>query len=165
MRCGGKAQAALQHAGVPFKVHPKGQRRYSFVISNNQFNISIAGESELNAPSVYMQISSELLTLCGYQNSLAMARDLVSHILSCADTGKISRIDLCCDFTTNLDWSAMDLRAWVCRSLKRSEYREANIFTGYVFGLGGDVLAKQLAQSNTLGLFFVSIFSCFYCVL
>lgn len=141
-RCIERQQPAVQLAGITFKVHAKGQGIYPFVISNKHFSIRIAGEAGSNAPPVYMQISSELLTKFGYGNSLDMSRTFAKHLVSNASTGTISRVDLCCDFTTTLDWLELDPLAWLCRSRKRSEYRDANHLTGYVFGVGGDVLAR-----------------------
>lgn len=143
---------ALHLAGIEFIVKPKGQSIYPFVLFNNHFVIRVAGEASSNAPPVYMQISSELLTMYGYDEALEMSRKIAGQIVADCNQGTISRVDLCCDFTTDLDWLSVDPIAWVCRSNKRSEYREANELTGYVFGKSGDVLARLYDKTREIEL-------------
>ncbi|SDB37890.1 hypothetical protein SAMN02927930_01458 [Pseudidiomarina indica] len=151
-RCGEERQPTLQLAGVSFKVHAKGRHVYPFVISNKHFSVCIAGNSGFKAPPAYIEISSELLTKYGYENCLDMARKLAKQLFKECDGGSISRFDLCCDFITELDWLSVDPLAWVCRSKKRSEYRESNILTGYVFGAGGDIVGRLYDKTHEIKL-------------
>lgn len=151
-RCAEERQPTLQLAGVPFKVHAKGRHVYPFVISNKHFSVCIAGNSGFKAPPAYIEISSELLTKYGYENCLNMARTLAEHVFTNCDGGTVSRFDLCCDFVTDLDWLSVDPLSWICRSNKRSEYRESNILTGYVFGAGGAIVGRLYDKTHEIEL-------------
>lgn len=151
-RCRDGVQPALQLAGVNFKVHAKGRNVYPFVISNKHFTVSIASNSGFKAPPAYIEISSELLTKHGYENCLRLARTLTEHLFESCDSGSVSRFDLCCDFITEIDWLAIDSQSWVCRSTKRSEYRESDKLTGYVFGSGGDIVGRLYDKTHEIEL-------------
>lgn len=148
--CRDRRSPALQLAGIPFRVLPQGKRIYPYVLINKHFSISVAGEVGLKAPPVYIEISSELLTRYGYQESLATARKLAHCLMKDADGGAISRIDLCTDFTTSLGLLTLESTQWVCRSKKRSTYHEANELTGYVFGAGGNISARLYNKSHEI---------------
>lgn len=146
----GKALAALRLAGVPFKVHAKGQSMHPFVISNHHFRIRIAGVQTGKVPPLYIEISSELLSCCGYESSLQAARELAEEILKDADSGSISRIDLCVDFTSPIDWQSIDGKRWRCRSNHRALYLEAEKLLGNVFGQSGDVSARLYDKTKEI---------------
>lgn len=145
-----RTSPALHLADIEFIVKPKGQGIYPFVLFNKHFSIRVAGELGSKAPPVYMQISSELLTMHGYESALQLAREIAGQIVSECTRGAVSRLDLCCDFVTDFDWLSVDPNAWICRSNKRSEYREANALTGYVFGKSGDVLARLYDKTREI---------------
>lgn len=146
----GKAFAALRLAGIPFKVHAKGQSMHPFVISNHHFRMRIAGAQAGNVPPLYIEISSELLSCCGYESSLQAARELAEEVLKDADSGSISRIDLCVDFTSPIDWQSIDSKRWRCRSNHRTLYLESDQLLGNVFGQSGDVSARLYDKTKEI---------------
>lgn len=146
--CRDRRSPALQLAGIPFRVLPQGKRIYPYVLINNHFSISVAGDVGLKAPPVYIEVSSELLTLYGYDYALNLSRKLAKYLLANADSGVISRIDLCTDFTTEQNMLSLESTQWACRSKKRSTYHEADTLTGYVFGAGGDISARVYDKTH-----------------
>ncbi|WP_417680908.1 hypothetical protein [Pseudidiomarina aquimaris] len=146
----GKAFAALGLAGIPFKVHAKGQNMHPFVISNHHFRMRIAGAQAGKVPPLYVEISSELLSCCGYESSVQAAREFAGAILNDADSGSISRIDLCVDFTSSLDWQSVDGNRWRCRSNRRSLYFESEQLLGDAFGKSGDVSARLYDKTKEI---------------
>lgn len=149
-RRSGKAVAALRLANLPFKVHAKGQGLHLFVVSNAHFRLRIAGENAGKAPPLFVEISSELLSRCGYESSLQAARDVADALLTDADNGSISRIDLCVDFTSTIDWQAIDAKRWRCRSNRRAFYLESEQLLGNVFGQSGDVSARLYDKTKEI---------------
>ncbi|WP_258808452.1 hypothetical protein [Pseudidiomarina sp. CB1] len=146
----GKAFAALGLAGIPFKVHAKGQNMHPFVISNHHFRMRIAGSQAGKVPPLYVEISSELLSCCGYESSVQAAREFAEAILNDADSGSISRIDLCVDFTSSIDWQSVDAKRWRCRSNHRALYLESEQLLGNVFGQSGDVSARLYDKTKEI---------------
>ncbi|WP_417664781.1 hypothetical protein [Pseudidiomarina donghaiensis] len=146
----GKAFAALGLAGIPFKVHAKGQNMHPFVISNHHFRMRIAGAQAGKVPPLYIEISSELLSCCGYESSVQAAREFAELILNDADSGSISRIDLCVDFTSPIDWQSIDAKRWRCRSNHRALYLESEQLLGNVFGQSGDVSARLYDKTKEI---------------
>lgn len=145
-----KAQAVLLLADVVFTVHAKGRGLHTFVISNKQFQMRIAGKNGRNIPQLYMQISSELLTLHGYEDSLDIANRFAQLLFEQIPKTLISRADLCTDFITLLDWQSIDPARWICRSQRRSEYHENNQLLGFVFGQGGDLVARLYDKTKEI---------------
>lgn len=146
----GKAFAALGLAGIPFKVHAKGQTMHPFVISNHHFRMRIAGSQAGKVPPLYVEISSELLSCCGYEFSVQAAREFAETVLNDADPGSISRIDLCVDFTSSIDWQSVDAKRWRCRSNHRALYLESEQLLGNVFGQSGDVSARLYDKTKEI---------------
>ncbi|RUO39243.1 hypothetical protein CWE22_10860 [Pseudidiomarina aestuarii] len=149
-RCRGKAAAALHLADIPFRVMPKGQGLHRYVIMNRHLRIRIAGERSGKAPTLYMEISSEFLSIYGYQNALQMTNAVADHLVSSSNGGSLSRLDLCVDFTTNIDWRLIDPARWVCRSTHRAEYRESDEITGFVFGQSGSVMSRLYDKTREI---------------
>lgn len=146
----GKEFAALRLAEIPFKVHDKGQGNHSYVISNEHFRMRIAGVVGGKAPPLYVEISSELLSCCGYESSVQAAREFAEVILKDADSGSISRVDLCVDFTSPRDWQSIDAKRWRCRSNKRALYFESGQLLGNVFGQSGDISARLYDKTKEI---------------
>lgn len=145
-----KAQAVLVLADIPFTVHPKGRGLHTYVISNKHFQFRIAGKLAKNIPQLYVQVSSELLTLHGYEDSLDIARGFAQLLFDEHPKLLISRVDLCTDFITDLDWQSIDAMRWTCRSNNRSEYHQNNQLRGFVFGQGGEVVGRLYDKTKEI---------------
>lgn len=89
-----------------------------------------------------VQIQSEILTKFGPESAMTKARDLISEIASVSDGPRISRIDICVDFSTGFDMESISRHEWVTRAKRISQYVEGNAFTGWSIGLKGTVAAR-----------------------
>jgi hypothetical protein len=62
----------------------------------------------------------------------------------------LSRLDICVDFTTDVDLGAVPFHAWVARPKESASYYSTAEFTGHAFGLGGDLSARLYDKSREI---------------
>jgi hypothetical protein len=91
---------------------------------------------------LYIQISSELLTGSALPRVILNLNNLVHTIGKDYGTASVSRVDICTDFTTDVDLASLPQSAWVSRSDKFNAYYERNQLTGYVFGEGSPISCR-----------------------
>lgn len=137
-----KASASLDLNDHRFEVRDRGKGRFPFVLVDNWFHLQIAGEKAHKLPLAYVQLSSELVTRAGWENALANLSATVQGLDGVTGPPSISRVDICTDFTTQADFEAFPLNAWVARAKQLGCYYSANRLTGYSFGLGGDMSVR-----------------------
>jgi len=63
---------------------------------------------------------------------------------------KVSRIDLCCDFTSDVAFGVLPELAWISRSNNRNWYTEGGTFTGFVFGQGSPMSARLYDKTRQI---------------
>ena len=124
-----------------FEVLGRGKGRFPYVLQDNWFHLQLSRPSS-TLPFCYAQLGSELLTRAGVEPSTEALTTLVSGLGKIGSAATVSRIDLCVDFTTSVDLSALPREAWVMRAHRYSTHHEQKIFSGFTFGMGGDISAR-----------------------
>lgn len=125
-----------------FEVRDRGKGRFPFVLVDNHFHLQVAARRASALPLLYAQISSEVLTRCGVE---APVRDLDFLSLSLGETTdfpRLSRVDLCVDFTTPFRFDAYPQDGWVGRWQTLGSFLKHGRLSGYTFGRGGELSAR-----------------------
>ncbi len=99
-----QSKASIKINEHHFQVRANGKGKFVFVIVDNWFHIQIARATAQSIPMVYAQISSELLTVSGVKNAIDNLNKTVSQIGIITREAQISRVDICTDFTTDIDF-------------------------------------------------------------
>ena len=81
----------------------------------------------------HVQISSELLTRCGLDESVK-ALKLIVYNLGVVKRTTVSRVDMCCDFLTNRDLGLVHPTDWVTRTRFIDPHYDSCVYTGTTFG-------------------------------
>ncbi len=124
-----------------FEVLDRGTKWYSFIMVDNWYHIQVSGSKRQKLPQIYVQVSSELLTCYGLDNSINNLRKIVNMLMEKTEEEIISRTDTFTDFVTNKDIEELEKVCWVKRARRFQKNWDGEIFTGYVIG-GGDILAR-----------------------
>ena len=125
-----------------FEVKATGRQRHAYVLQDNWFQIHVASSNSTRIPMVYAQISSELLSRSGIVHAVEALDKIVHQLGDCSKKPTISRVDLCVDFTTPIDFFSIPIESWVSRSTKMEYYFDKKILTGYTFGKGGVISCR-----------------------
>tara|TARA_R110002074_G_scaffold83225_4_gene185357 strand:- start:545 stop:1780 length:1236 start_codon:yes stop_codon:yes gene_type:complete len=133
-----------------FEVRDRGKGRFPYVLVDNWFHIQVCGEKAHRLPLAYVQLSSELITRAGWAAATGALSSVVSQLGGASITPNVSRVDICVDFTTEVDIGSLALDAWVTRANQASNYYTTRRFTGYAFGLGGDISARLYDKTEEI---------------
>ena len=136
-----KADAVFEIEGHRFEVLGRGSRNYPFIIKDGAFNIQLSKPSSETLPLAYVQISSHCLTESGFLRPVQELKKVLAHLGTFSQI-KVSRLDICCDFTTAVGLGELPEIGWVSRSNKRNCYFENEKFSGFVFGQGSRISAR-----------------------
>lgn len=124
-----------------FEVKDRGMRYYSYILEDNWYHIQVSTSERKLIPTLYVQISSEVLTCLGLNESLNKLREIVSKLLTGIESEKMSRTDLFIDFTTDKNLEKVEKVSWLTRVKKIQKHWEGE-FTGWSIGLGGVISAR-----------------------
>lgn len=138
-----QAGAVLCLADHRFEVKDRGMRRYPFVLEDGMFHLQVARTESQSLPMVYAQIKSEPLTRTGVEYTEIALHNVVSLLGTIRAAAKVSRVDLCVDFVTGVDFERIPKAAWVNRARKRTSHEDRGHLSGLSFGMGG-VIAGRL---------------------
>lgn len=136
------AQAQVQIGDQLFEVQDKGSRRYAFVLLDNCFRFQVASRDASSLPLAHVQISSELLTLQGYEEAERRARYVVGTLGLVRGHPKVSRIDLCADVETAFPMDSWPASAWVTRAHRIDPHYVQGRFSGWSIGSGGALVGR-----------------------
>ena len=125
-----------------FEVKDRGTKGYSFILVDNWYRIQISESEKKVLPTIYVQVSSELLTGHGPENAISRLRKIVKKLLVKIEEETVSRADIFVDFTTNEKLEDIKSISWITRAKKLAVYRYCDAFTGLVIGQGGDISAR-----------------------
>jgi hypothetical protein len=135
------AKAVLEIERHRFEVFGSGTRNFPYILKDGVFNIQLSKASSDKLPMAYVQIASETLTLSGLIPTVLELKGILRQLGSFTEI-KVSRVDICCDFSTPVDFVDLPLAEWISRSKKRHNYFESGVFSGYVFGQGSPMSAR-----------------------
>ncbi|MES9868409.1 MAG: hypothetical protein ABW149_01725 [Sedimenticola sp.] len=125
-----------------FQVSDRGRFPFQYILRDGWYRIELSGSHAERTPLAHVQLASEALT---FQGPLAMEADLRSVISSLGQLegeATVGRVDLCVDFTTSTDISAIPERNWVTRARLFDFYTVQRQFSGLTIGKGGDLSAR-----------------------
>lgn len=125
-----------------FEVKDRGTKYYSYILEDNWYHIQITASKRKIVPSLYVQISSELLTCYGLNNSINKLRGIVNKLIHGIEEETISRADIFVDFITNVDLEKLEKQSWVTRAKNVHKHWTGDIFTGWSIGQGGVISAR-----------------------
>lgn len=124
------------------EVRDRGKGRYAFVLVDGWYHIQISSSKSKSLPTVYVQISSDLLHCYGSYIALNMLRSLVKELLVETEEETVSRVDLFVDFVTDANFESIGKGSWVTRANNIHSYWSGNTFTGWSIGQGGVISAR-----------------------
>ncbi|MGM0906857.1 MAG: hypothetical protein ACQEVQ_10045 [Pseudomonadota bacterium] len=145
-----KAEAHFSLCGLDFAVERFGSKTHAYIIKNRLFRIRIASSRASSAPVAYVEISSELLTVSGFEAALGLSDSLVAELVGKPCFPRISRVDICVDFSCDIDWSFFKDNQWCCRSGRKAIYHEREKLTGFTFGAGGEFSARLYDKTEEI---------------
>lgn len=148
-----QAEAVYKVPGHIFEVHSKGSGLFPYILSDNAFRISLAGMGAKRVPLAYVQIKSDWLVYRGILEAVAEL-DVIIEQFGCFDAlqiqANVSRADLFVDFVCACPFDSLPVVAWVSRAKRISTHTISRAFTGYSFGLGGDMSARLYDKTKEL---------------
>lgn len=132
------SEAFLNFAGHKFEVKPKGAGRFSFVLSDNWFNIQLSSGKSTSMPLAYVQISSELLTFTKLDDIMKHLDSIIYSIGTVKGHPSVSRLDLCMDFMPlpRFDVEAIDIQQWKTRASQIDRFHQHKRPSGWRIGKG-----------------------------
>lgn len=140
--CDVRAGAFLELEDHRFQVMDKGKGRFPFVLADNWFHLQISARDATSLPMVYCQIKSEVLSCEGPKSVLVRLAKLLPLLSEEVSVLEVSRVDLCADFVTDIELGQIPDHCWVRRAASLNRYTKHDVFTGLMFGSGGDLSAR-----------------------
>lgn len=126
-----------------FEVRDKGRGRFSYVLVDNSFHIQASNGRSRALPLAYVQISSEYLAAVGVERAEQSLHFIVNTLGLVKEPANVSRVDLYVDFCANVGMDLFNpLESWVTRTQSIDLHYRYGQFSGWSFGLGGDVSAR-----------------------
>lgn len=144
------ASAMYRHQEHLFRVSDKGAGRHPYVLSDSAYRIQLASPTAKRIPLAYVQIKSDWLAHKGVQNSYDNLTSIIETFGVLEDVTKVSRADLFVDFTCSFPFEEIIRMAWICRARQFSDYWNGQTFTGFSFGLGGDISARLYNKTEEI---------------
>ncbi len=156
-----------------FKIRPKGQGRYKFVILNQDitiyFSTVLFGANEYTTPQIKIDFSARYLTLLGHQKAYDTVMAMLEKLLSFDDfdpekidqfykplfTVQMLRIDLCTD-VSGIKYTPLDKYRFQANFKNNGhmlfiDHMQFNRLTGFTFGKGDYMMRiydKRLELNN-----------------
>ncbi len=137
-----QARAFLPLGNHSFEVQGRGRGKFAYVLRDGWFDLQCSRRTSEQLPLASCQIASELLTLSGLVAAARALDQVVVRLGRIDGIATVSRVDLCVDFTTDADLDGIPDGAWVTRAHRFQRYRDQGIFSGFSFGLGGDLSCR-----------------------
>lgn len=126
-----------------FEVKDKGKGRFSYVLVDNSFYLQASNGRSKALPMAYVQISSEYLAHVGVEQAEKSLQFIVNTLGLVKEPANISRVDLFVDFCADLKMDSFNpLQSWITRTQSIDLHYRYNQFSGWSFGMGGDIGAR-----------------------
>lgn len=126
-----------------FEVRDRGRGKFAYVLVDNCFHLQASNKNSTSMPMAYVQISSEYLSSVGVEQAEKSLSFIVNTLGLVNEPANISRVDLFVDFTADLRMDTFDpLQDWVTRTQSLDLHYRYNQFSGWSFGMGGDIGAR-----------------------
>ncbi|EIF42585.1 hypothetical protein DOK_12852 [gamma proteobacterium BDW918] len=145
-----RAGAFLELGDHRFQVLDRGKGRFPYVLADNWFHIQVSSRDAASLPMVYCQIKSEVLACEGLKSVLLRLGSLLLEFSDDVAVLEVSRVDLCVDFVTLVEIGEIPDNYWVRRAASLSRYSKHGVFTGLMFGAGGDLSARLYDKTREI---------------
>jgi len=133
-----------------FEVKDKGKGLYAYVIVDAWYHIQISPSQSKTLPPVYIQISSDVLSRIGINDTMTDLRNVIKTLLVTLDIETVSRADLFVDFITDVNLETIREIEWIRRAKKLHRYWMETTFTGWSIGLGGGISARLYNKTKEI---------------
>lgn len=120
-----------------FRVQDRGRNVFAYILSDPWYRIEVSSLTALTAPLAYCKLASEALTFEGPNAVEKELRTIIEALGDPEGEANVSRADLCVDFVTDCDISALAESDWVSRARNFSQHSVARQFSGWSVGQGG----------------------------
>lgn len=134
--------AIYSHGEHQFSVKSHGSGRFSYVLDDPCYRLSLASVGSKSLPMAYVQFKSAWLTHLGLQAAITELGDIVSRLGEISEGPNVSRADLYVDAVTGLEFESIRRNDWVTRARTIDDYGRSQASTGFVFGRGGDLSVR-----------------------
>lgn len=125
-----------------FEVKDRGKGKYAFVLVDNCFHLQVSSSRSAALPLAYVQIGSAFLAAVGPEAAEQRLRFVVNTLGIQPAIPTLSRVDLFLDFVCDLSWERIKHTDWMTRPHTMGMYFERKRFSGWTFGMGGDLAAR-----------------------
>lgn len=145
------AKARRKMGEHSFEVKDKGSGLFPFSLEDDAFLIRLASHKAKALPMAYVKISSHYLSHVKPLQAASHLRSLLEPLcvpqtdknpLGGLKSPSVSRIDIYVDFASNVDMEGLGRHAWVTKANSIYQYVQDQIFTGWLIGAGGILLAR-----------------------
>lgn len=124
-----------------FSINPHGSGGFPYTLVCPSYRLCLSnGRGAM--PLAFVQVKSEVLTKSGAEAAVQAVSDILSTISTISDGPRISRIDVCADFSTSFDMESINRRHWITRANRVWQFAEGGFFTGWSIGLKGPISAR-----------------------
>jgi len=145
-----KAKAVWVIGEHCFEIKDKGTGYYPYILENNAYRIQFSSAKAKQLPLAYVQLRSDWLTHKGIIYCKAELENIIGTFGFIEDSENVSRSDLFVDFVAEVDLEQIQLAQWVTRSKRHGTFHVDKVFTGYTFGLGGDISARLYDKTEEI---------------
>lgn len=118
-----------------FEVKDKGSSMFSYVIEDNTFKIQLSRPGKA-VPMAYIKLSSEYFTYKTPAASEEALYKVLSNLGVIESSANVSRIDLCVDFSSELNMESCERESWVTHDPSVNSYAMDKHFVGWAIGFG-----------------------------
>ena len=133
-----------------FEVQDKGTGYYPYILVDNAYRIQLSSSKAQKIPLAYIQIKSDWLTAKGVTYCKEELETIIGHLGFIEASENVSRCDLFVDFVCETDIEAIQLAQWITRARRYGSFHVNRVFTGYTFGLGGDIAARLYNKTEEI---------------
>ncbi len=133
-----------------FEVQDKGVKYYPYVLVDNAYRIQLSSSNAKQIPLAYVQLKSDWLISKGVTYCKEELETIIGHFGFIDVSENVSRSDLFVDFVCDTDIEAIQLAQWITRAKRQGSFHMNKVFTGYTFGLGGDISARLYNKTEEI---------------
>ncbi|MBL1142611.1 MAG: replication initiation factor [Proteobacteria bacterium] len=145
-----KAKAIWIFGDHCFEVKDKGTGYYPYILEDNAYRIQFSSAKAKQLPLAYVQLRSDWLTHKGIIHCKTELENIIGTFGFIEESENVSRSDLFVDFVAEIDLEQIQLAQWVTRSKRHGTFHVDKVFTGYTFGLGGDISARLYDKTEEI---------------
>jgi hypothetical protein len=145
-----QAQAVYEIGEHLFEVQDKGTGYYPYVLVDNAYRIQLSSSSAKQIPLAYVQVKSDWLISKGVIYCKEELETIIGSLGFIEESENVSRCDLFVDFVCDIDIEAIQIAQWITRAIRHGRYYAGKVFTGFTFGMGGDISARLYNKTEEI---------------